>query len=467
MVGATAAEEIRPVERVLRFEMSIKVSLRFRRSGVSADEVAEQVRSVRDEIGRQMMARSIEAVQEALLQEERLPRVAARHNVGRRRSGESCTCSRFTRQGYHQTRRLRTPLGEVAFRVGRVKCARCGTKHTPILRWLGIERRQRRLAGLEKIIAEIVSVESYGETERLVKQVVGERIADATIHDWIADIDWDELRLGRYARPAAILEDGTAFKKRKGERGEVRAFVGVDARGRLFPLGVFSGLGLADVATEIKKRLAGHSQANLFMHDGEKDISKHLADIAEREGRCRWHMPRGLRYALWQDGLGKSQSDPHVHKLAGIVGVEIPDEDWQELSDGDVKPLRDELKRARDEYQTLVNEFRQRGYSKAHEYLSRAARHLFAEVEIWLDTGLVLPGTISSLERLFRQIGRRIKAFAYNWTDEGVARISKILLKKKREPADWDRYWHERQRLQGRCRVRLLEVAVERLPNVG
>ena len=64
-------------------------------------------------------------------------------------------------------------------------------------------------------------------------------------------------------------------------------------------------------------------------------------------------------------------------------------------------------------------------------------------------------------------LNRRLKAFAYNWSDEGAERISKILLKKKREPEDWDRYWRERQRLYGRCRVRLQEVAVERLPNVG
>jgi hypothetical protein len=237
-------------------------------------------------------------------------------------------------------------------------------------------------------------------------------------------VDWDELQLGRYRRPAAILEDATAFKKRKRERGELRAFVGVDASGRLFPLGVFSGLGLGEVAAEMKKRLAGHAQATLLVHDGEKDISTHLADIAQREGRCRWHMPRGLRYALWEDGLGKEQSDPHVGKLAGIVGVEIPDEDWQELKESDLKPLRDELKRARDEYDALVNQFSRRGYAKAHEYLSRAARHIFAEVETWLDTGLVLPGTISSLERLFRQVGRRVKAFAYNWSDEVVSERS-------------------------------------------
>jgi hypothetical protein len=38
------------MERVRRFEMVIKISFMCRRNGVSADEIAEQVREARDEI---------------------------------------------------------------------------------------------------------------------------------------------------------------------------------------------------------------------------------------------------------------------------------------------------------------------------------------------------------------------------------------------------------------------------------
>jgi hypothetical protein len=40
-----------------------------------------------------------------------------------------------------------------------------------------------------------------------------------------------------------------------------------------------------------------------------------------------------------------------------VIGIEIPDEDWQELKDEDLGPLREELERAKKEYRKLVEEF--------------------------------------------------------------------------------------------------------------
>ncbi len=91
----------------------------------------------------------------------------------------------------------------------------------------------------------------------------------------------------------------------------------------------------------------------------------------------------------------------------------------------------------------------------------------FTQVETWLDTGLVMPGTICSLERIMRELGRRLKRLAYGWTDDGITRIAKILLKKVYEPEDWDRYWEKRTDLRGRCRVVLQEVNVTKLSIVG
>jgi hypothetical protein len=55
---------------------------------------------------------------------------------------------------------------------------------------------------------------------------------------------------------------------------------------------------------------------------------------------------------------------------------------------------------------------------------------VFTQVETWLDTGLVMPGTTSSLEQIMLELGRRLKKLGYGWTDEGITRVAKILLKK-------------------------------------
>jgi hypothetical protein len=217
----------------------------------------------------------------------------------------------------------------------------------------------------------------------------------------------------------------------------------------------------------VNSRLRGHAQATLFVHDGEEGLSDHLAGIAEKEARCKWHLPRGLKYALWEDGLRKTESDPHVERLKGVIGIEIPDEDWQKLKDEDLDPLREELARAKDQYRKLVDEFGDRGYENARGYLENAMDKVFTQVETWLDTGLVMPGTICTLERIMRELGRRLKRLGYGWSDEGITRVAKILLKKVYEPEDWDLYWERRVDLRGRCRVVIQEVNVAKLSIVG
>lgn len=454
--------------KTIQIEMTVKVKVRVPLSGASADDLALGVRPVRDEIARELMRRTVESVQEVIVEREPLPRRAARHGPWAKAGSARCRCTSFTKQGWRRTRRrLRTSLGEIDFRVRTVACRRCGVKYSPVLRFFGVEGRKRRLSDLERVVAEVVSLETYGKTERLVEQITGERIPDATIHDWVADIDWDELKLGRYCRAKAVMADGTAFKKRGGKRGDLRVVIGLDRKNKPVPVGVWSGKSWEQIGGELHEHLKRRVQASLFVHDGEWGISEHLSRIAAKEARCKWHMPRGAKYALWEDGLGKAESADYVKKLRGIVGIEIPDDDWQNLDDEDLESLREELGRSRDEYEKLCEEFGRRGYPNARDYLKRAMKHVFGQVETWLDTGLVMPGTICSLERIMRELGRRLKRLGYGWTDPGITRVAKILLKKVYEPEDWDQYWEKRADLRGRCRVVLQEVNVTKLSIVG
>lgn len=451
----------------IEIEMTVKVKVKLPLAGASADELALAIGPVRNEIGRELMRLTVESVQEAIVERERLPRRAARHGPWTD-SAARCRCTSFTKQGWRRTRRrLRTSLGEVGFRVHNVQCRRCGVKYAPVLRFFDVEERKRRLSDLERVVAEVVSLETYGKSEGLVEQTTGERVPDATIHDWVADIDWDELKLGRHKRAKAVMADSTGFKKRGGRRGDLRVIIGVDRRNKPFALGVYSGLSADEIGKEVKSRLKGHAQATLFVHDGEEGLSDHLAGIAEKEARCKWHLPRGLKYALWEDGLRKAESDPHVKRLKGVIGIEIPDEDWQKLKDEDLDPPREELKRAKDQYRKLADEFGDRGYENARGYLENAMDKVFTQVETWLNTGLVMPGTICTLERIMRELGRRLKRLGYGWTDEGITRVAKILLKKVYEPEDWDRYWEKRADLSARCRVVLQETKVTKLSIIG
>jgi hypothetical protein len=468
MVATKTAQEVRPVGKSIRMVVECKVEIWVPLSGVSADELAESVRRVRDELGRELMRETIEGIQEVLVEQKRLPAKAAGHGDGRESWGDGCRSRSFRKQGFrHGERRLRTALGELGFRVRNVGCEKCGKKYSPILGFLGLRERQRRLVSLERVVAEVVSLETYGRSEGLVEKITGERIPDATMHDWMANIDWDELKLGRHRHAQTVMADGTGFKKRGGQRGDLRVVIGISGSQKPFGLGVYSGMSWEEIGPLVKDRLKDRHQAKLFMHDGEVGLDEHLAGLAEKTGRCTWHMPRGLKYALWGDGADSSEQKCSASKLHGILAIEVPAEDWQKLKADDLAPLSKQLEDSRKAYGQLVDEFGARGYLKARDYLANAMSHVFTKAEMWLKTGIVLPGTSTAIERIMRELGRRLKKLGYNWTDAGLTRIATILLKKIYEPEAWDEHWGNVQGLLGLCRVSLKEIRTVQLSIVG
>ena len=166
----------------IRIAVEFKVEVKVPLSGASADELALSIGRVRDEMGRELMRLAIEATQEAIVERPRLPRRAARHGAWQKPDKRLCACTSFTKQGFRRGRRsIRTHLGEVKFRVRNVRCERCGERYSPVLRFLDLRERKRRLSSLEKIVAEVVSLETYGKSEDLIEKVTGERIPDATM----------------------------------------------------------------------------------------------------------------------------------------------------------------------------------------------------------------------------------------------------------------------------------------------
>ena len=127
---------------------------------------------------------------------------------------------------------------------------------------------------------------------------------------------------------SAIMADGTGFKRYRGEKGELRAIIGINKEGRVVPLGCFTNTSWDDIEKDIKKRLNNKQLSFPFIYDGEPGLDNFLADTANLH-RCGWHAPRGLYHALWEDGVKKKKSNPHIDKIKEIVGIELPEEDFE------------------------------------------------------------------------------------------------------------------------------------------
>ncbi len=94
-----------------------------------------------------------------------------------------------------------------------------------------------------------------------------------------------------------------------------------------------------------------------------------------------------------------------------------------------------------------------KGYSQAATYLSNAKDDLFTYLRYWMKTGVVTPRVTSKLERLIREINRRIKKFAFNWSDRGAAIMTKLIIKLICSPKEWDNYWVQRMKLSGNIKL--------------
>ena len=74
---------------------------------------------------------------------------------------------------------------------------------------------------------------------------------------------------------------------------------------------------------------------------------------------------------------------------------------------------------------------------------------MFGYVRRWLKTGLICPRASSMIERVMRELGRRLKKVSYNWSNKGCAKMARILLKKFTAKNQWEEYWRIKQRING------------------
>ena len=88
-------------------------------------------------------------------------------------------------------------------------------------------------------------------------------------------------------------------------------------------------------------------------------------------------------------------------------------------------------------------------YHKAAIYVRNAKENLFFYVRFWLKYGLGCPRAASMIERMMREIGRRLKKIAFGWSEKGEAKMARIIIKRITSANKWEKYWNDRVRLNG------------------
>jgi len=391
-------------------------------------------------------------------------RPAARAGLGRHcRKGEPgklCHGRRVIRQGYRQHPRcVNSKYGELRIPLQEVECVLCGARFCPLLAALGLEPYERSDDVLEKEVISAVIDTNY---RRLIEGHALD-ISLGGIHNMVAGSDIDkllgeDLELDRYQ---AIMADGSGLKEKGGKKGEIRVLVGITAAGNLEPIGSWVDTAWEQIEQETKRRIkTDPQQPPLLLYDGEPGLEHFLSGVVRAPQRCTWHASRGLYHAMWEDGQGKKESHPLQEKMAKIVAVEIPAGDYDQLNPEAIEAVREKYREAKKDMNDLIEVLHQKNCPHAVEYLKNLVKGLYHQVDMWLATGIIAPKTTSRLERLFRELARRLKRIAWGWSDRVATKLSKMIMIKQYKPEVWKKYWLKKVGIEGHFQVWIQKIAV-------
>jgi len=353
-------------------------------------------------------------------------------------------------------RQFRTSVGTVRLRWRRLRCVHCGKSHTPLREFLGLTRYQSKSAELERVVTEVVSEQSYRRASRHLELIGEIPVPKTTAHRWICETACDQWPVPPDSL-AILAVDGTGFKRRPdaaaglSNRGDLLVALGVTAQGAVVPVGAWTGRTWEQVGQAIRTRTAGVKPlAGCLVSDGETDLVKALTYLARRHQRCHWHMIHDLDAMMWRQDAPLAERRQRQQELARLIRIEIPATDLEQVPAAEKSYWQQRVHRAERQLGQMAAEFAAKGYQRAATYIRQATARLFSYVEFWLQTGIVAPRTTSWLERLMRELGRRLKRIAFGWSDAGAAKMARILIRRLTNWEEWEEYWRRRLRVEGK-----------------
>jgi hypothetical protein len=447
-------------------EVQIELGFNWEVGKLNLNEIVYRVDELADQVLRQVVEKLAEAYQAVVVERLRPGHASSeRAGLGKHSSkgapDRPCRCRKVKLKGFRSAHRcINSKFGQLRIRLQVVECLGCGKRFCPLLDALGIEPYAGHEDVLESAVVDAVIDTNY---RRLIEGHSLD-VSTGSIHNFVAgsDIDTvlgDELELDRYQ---AIMADGTRFKKKGGKGGEMRVLVGITASGRLEPIGSWVDTPWQEIERQAKARIREEEapQLPLFVYDGEPGLDDFLAGAVDGHHRCSWHAPRGLYHAMWEDGKGKKQSRAHEDEIARIVAIELPEGEYDQLDREAIEAVREAYKTAKKDMADLIEVLHREECPHAVEYLKNLVKGMFRQVEMWLATGIAAPKTTSRLERLFRELGRRLKRIAWGWSDKVAVNLSKMIMIKQYRPEVWKKYWLKKMGIQGHLTIWVQNVAV-------
>lgn len=355
-------------------------------------------------------------------------------------------------------RTIRSSLGVLDFRCRQQRCKNCRKTQMPLYRFLKLAPHQTKTVELEEIVSNIIVDQSYRRTSHHLMVAGSIGVPKSTVHDWIKSTPCDQI-VADQRELAQIMADGTGFKRRPNKkngmsnRGELKVVLGIDDEGDTHPMGVWSDKSWAEIGAAILNPEEAASRpralADDLVIDGEPGMAEGLQHLADGVQRCHWHLPRDLGHAMWQEGAPLQERKTRARKLARLIAIELPKDSVKEIKQEDKDKLLEQCEKVENELNGFIDDLDAKGYRVAANYVSNAKRNLFTYLGTWFELGIHCPRTTSLIERLMREIGRRLKRIAFGWSEQGAAKMAQMVITRILDPKGWREHWARRKQELG------------------
>jgi len=391
------------------------------------------------------------------------------------KNGVECPHCQSEKSHFHskQSRKLKTTIGEVNLSLSRLKCVACKKTFTPFNQLMDLNRYSRKSREFEKLSLETTTDQSFRRSSKNLNDTLGFSTSHTTLHRWF--MNTDAVDMNQKKRVDFLVADGTGFKKDYDEndsnRGEIRIVIGYNKDGSVVPFGAWTRANWKNIGNLLKRKnhpspdkIKFKPIAKTLITDGEEELVRHLQKLATSHQRCLFHMTHELTPLLrYQDMVGKTEAIKISDELHDLLYIDLPEADADPL-----KSLEDKLKievhltKMKKSIDDFIGELKAMGYKKAKTFVENAKAQLFTYIDNWVKTGISNPKVTSLVERIMREIKRRIKRMGFKWSEKGAEKMTRLILLQLRSTKNfWEKHWNEKMGTDGNIKLSFLGVTVE------
>jgi len=171
----------------------------------------------------------------------------------------------------------------------------------------------------------------------------------------------------------------------------------------------------------------------VFVGDCEPSLKKAVIENDLHFQICHVHAFNQLQYFLWKDEVPKNHRNNAVKYLKKILFT-LQNSTKKFFKDYDINRLEKRIENTKFRLKEFAKFCYKNEYFQGYRYLIRNMKYLITNAEIAIKEQIQIPWNTNQIERCMREIGVRTKKKGMMWKEEGLDRITNLILKRYFQP---------------------------------